>query len=100
MQTAEIKKFLDHAGQSLAFFDDNADSLFGGFPIHRIVHQCFCPAFDGGERGSQFVGNGGDKVIFHLFVFLKLQRHSVDGFAQFADFVIGDFVQMRGKISL
>src|SRR5699024_2093327 len=57
LQAAEIEQLLDHAGQSLALLDDDADALAGGLTVYRIVHQCFSPSLDGGEWSAQLVGH-------------------------------------------
>ena len=46
------------------------------------------PALDGGQRGAQLVGDGGDKVVFHLGGLVDLRRHIVDGFRQLRQLVV------------
>ena len=99
MQTGEIEKLFHQPREPFRLPDDDLHAFLSGIRVGPLL-QSLGPAFDGGEGRAQFVGNGRDKVVFHLFGGAQFAGHVVDGVAQVADLVVFGFVDTHGKITL
>ncbi|MPM11097.1 hypothetical protein SDC9_57435 [bioreactor metagenome] len=88
LHLGKLQKLLHHGAQPTGLPQNDADALAklrrvaGGICQNRLT-----PAVDGGKRGAQLVGHGGDKLRFHFFVSSDFQRHVVDIIHQLAQLV-------------
>ena len=93
LHTGEIQQFFHYAGETAGLLADDLQTAGGQFPIPQFVLQSLGPSLNGGQRGAQFVGYRGDKLILHPLGGGNLPRHKVDGIAQFADLIVITFFQ-------
>ena len=93
-QTGEIQQLLHHLGQTAAFLLDNAQSHDNLIPVGCAAgKQRITPAADCRQRGTQFMGYRGNKVIFHALGTADFLRHMVNCITQVTDFIVIDLMQ-------
>ena len=80
LHLGKVQQLLHHGGQAPGLVDDDPDAPAEllGVVGKAVVQNSLPPAVDGGEGGSELVGDGGDKLAFHFLILADFQGHVVD----------------------
>ena len=97
LHPGKVQQLLHHFRQALGLVHDDVDATLYGVRVCLHAHG-LRPALDGGERRAQFVGNGRDKLVFHVLRIGEFVRHLVDGHAKIADLVAAVLADADRKV--
>ena len=90
----ELQQLSYHAGETLGLLGDNVDAPERVTLDCRVKGYCLAPAHDGGQGGTQLVGDLGDKVGAGLLRNGHLFRHVVYFLGELAQLILAVYIQL------
>jgi len=95
----EVQQLFHHSGKSFCFVDNHVHPLLHRFRIN-VQTERFCPALNRRQWCPQFMGNRGNKLVFHRLGFREGRCHIIDRLAQIPDFILRNRRDSLGEIPL
>jgi len=98
----QVKEVVDHFDQPLGALLDDLKQMFltaGNFSTDTVEQQ-IAGFVDGGEGRAEFVGDVGNKIVFHFIYFFKAVGHLAERLGQPGQFAGRVDVELIVKIHL